>query len=570
MLTIYSKDTTSFSTLGLGVLKDFISAPLISEELNGIYNLEFKYAKDGYLNEYLVEQNIIKANGQPFRIWNVKKDMQGITILAKHIFFDLSFNYLVNVAPTGLTAQSALNWLLQRTDTVNSYTVNGDCTEIASARYIRKNVTDAIFNDENALIKKYKCELSYDNYSIFCHQKRGQNANFSIRYRKNLTGLDLNLDFSSTATRIVPLGYDGLMIPEIYVDSDKINNYFTPLYKTVEFSNIKYDPNDEEAYQTLEEAEQALRDAANKLFEQGIDIPSVSIKIDFVELSKCIEYKDYSNLESVHLGDTIKIIIPDLNLNLETRIIKTTYDCILNRITSLEMGSVMPSSVTNQIQVNNEVKSISKSSILSEAQESAKNLINHPFNGNILIDRGTGVIYLMDSVNPSEAQNVWKWSLGGLGFSNNGINGDYSVAILQDGSINADFITSGAIDVNLIVGLSEIIANQQVQIDILNEKEPTSVRTAKGYTFDDEGLKISSEGEPYNALHNNIGDFYRDGETIVGQTTKDGSKFKDMDLFGTYRYGKNSIDDEPMFIAQLYTDANDEECFGHFYNGDQL
>ena len=72
MLTVYSKETTSFSTLGIGVLRDFMSNPLITEELNGAYTLEFEYAKDGYLSEYLIEQNIIKAHGQPFRISSCK------------------------------------------------------------------------------------------------------------------------------------------------------------------------------------------------------------------------------------------------------------------------------------------------------------------------------------------------------------------------------------------------------------------------------------------------------------------------------------------------------------------
>ena len=43
---------------------------------------------------------------------------------------------------------------------------------------------------------------------------------------------------------------------------------------------------------------------------------------------------------------------------------------------------------------------------------------------------------------------------------------------------------------------------------------------------------------------------------------------KDLELFGTYSYGKESIDDTPMFVGQLYTDANGEQGFGHFYNGE--
>ena len=42
MLVIYNKDATTFNNLGLGILKDFYSNPLITEVLNGEYNLEFE------------------------------------------------------------------------------------------------------------------------------------------------------------------------------------------------------------------------------------------------------------------------------------------------------------------------------------------------------------------------------------------------------------------------------------------------------------------------------------------------------------------------------------------------
>ena len=450
MLTIYSKETTSFSSLGLGVLRDFVSSPIITEELNGAYTLEFKYAKDGYLAEYLSEQNLIKANGQMFRIWNVKKDMDGTSILARHIFFDLTYNFLTDVAPTGKNAQDALAWILARTQVANSFLVNGDCVNTATARYVRKNVIDAIYNEDNAILKRFGGELEFNNYSVYVHAKRGQDANFSIRYKKNLTGINFNLDFSTVATRIVPIGFDGLTIDEVYVESPIASHYFTQFYKTYEFSDIKYDVDDPNAYHNIEDAQDALIAAANDLFDKGADKPSISIDVDFVELSKCTEYQEFSSLESVHLGDTIDVIIPALDITEQVRVTKTTYDCLLERFTKLELGAVMPSITTSQIQIIQQVAN--QSGFLDEAQENAKELINHPFKGNLYIDKENGVLYLMDSTSPSTAQDVWKWSLGGLGFSSTGINGTYTTAITQDGSIVANFITTGEMSAQRISG----------------------------------------------------------------------------------------------------------------------
>ena len=106
-----------------------------------------------------------------------------------------------------------------------------------------------------------------------------------------------------------------------------------------------------------------------------------------------------------------------------------------------------------------------------------------------------------------------------------------------------------------------------VSTNIDENGEVTSVKTTDGFTFNNNGMNITKSGERYNTQHTYKGSYFKDGETIVGQVDVNGGKFKDMDLYGVYRYGKNSIDDEPMFIAQLYTDSNNEECFGHFWNG---
>ena len=287
-----------------------------------------------------------------------------------------------------------------------------------------------------------------------------------------MTGIEFNLDFSTVATRIMPQGANELLLDQKYVDSPLIENYFTPIYKKVEFSNIGVDEDTSE-----EEAKKLLLEQAQQLFNAGIDKPEISIKVDFVELSKCVEYKDYSNLESCNLGDTIKAIIPELNINLETRIVKTVYNCSLNRFTTLELGTVKPDFVSNQSKVvneiNNAVSQVNPESILSKAKEEATNIINHPFSGNIYIDKNTGVLYLMDTNDISTSRNIWRWSLGGLGFSKNGVNGPYETAITQDGSIVADFITTGKINTSLIEGYEQLILSVSKTEKKVEELEKT-------------------------------------------------------------------------------------------------
>ena len=467
MLTIYSKNTTSFSNLGLGVLKHFTSNPQITEVLNAEYNLEFEYAIDGWLSESLVEENIIKANGQPFRIWNVQKSTEGsIKILAKHIFFDLEKNFLLDTAPTNTNAQGALNWILDHAEYSTLFNASGDCDIIATARYVRMDPITAVYSADNALLDRFGGELELDGYNITVHKKRGSNNGLTIIHRKNLSGAELQVDFSTVATRILPQGKDGLLLPEKFVDSPLINNYFAPLYKKEEFEIGV----DEET--TEEEAVEQLRNAAEALFDKEIDRPTISLAVDFIELSKTEEYKNYSSLETAHLGDTVTVILKQLNLNYETRIVKTVYDCLEERIVELELGSVVPDYVSDQkdkeTSVENAINQINPSSILEQAKEQASNMINHPFNGYIYISNDTGEMYLMDNPNVNVAQNVWKFGLGGIGFSKTGISGPYETAWTQDGQIVANFITTGSMSIERIEGLTgklELIVKEQESLE---------------------------------------------------------------------------------------------------------
>ena len=94
------------------------------------------------------------------------------------------------------------------------------------------------------------------------------------------------------------------MLPERYIDSTHIDDYITPKIAKVEFSNIKYDPESEEedVYTNLEDAYTALRAAGTEYLEL-VDLPQINIKIDWVELSKTDQYKQYQAIETLHLGD---------------------------------------------------------------------------------------------------------------------------------------------------------------------------------------------------------------------------------------------------------------------------
>lgn len=138
---------------------------------------------------------------------------------------------------------------------------------------------------------------------------------------------------------------------------------------------------------------------------------------------------------------------------------------------------------------------------------------------------------------------------------------------------SVESVSSSVDGLNTSINRVEEITNDNSQvINIISTNidktsgEVREVTTTTGFTFNADGMTID-DGSGFRAEHTAKGTYYKDGNSIVGQYTKDGSKQKDLELFGTYSYGKKSIDDTPMFVGQLYNDENGEECFGHFYNG---
>lgn len=124
------------------------------------------------------------------------------------------------------------------------------------------------------------------------------------------------------------------------------------------------------------------------------------------------------------------------------------------------------------------------------------------------------------------------------------------------------------------------ITSQGTTIEIISTNinsetgDVEAIKTTSGYTFDADGLKMYTDKSSFNSLMNNEGSYYMDGDAIVSQTTKDGTITKDMVLYGRYYYGVDPDLDvasfqksDSMFVAELYTDENGEQGFGHFYNG---
>lgn len=456
-MILYEIGTTDFTKNGLGYLNNVLSAK-VTEALNGEYSLVFDYPLNETLSNELIEERIVKCKvsdgtNQCFIIKNVVKTYDKMTITCSHLFYLLLTDLAEDIYPQNLSPKPFLDWILARANYQLPFTTTSDVTVQKTGRYVRKNLVDVILgNANNSMVNLFGIEIKRNNWNIGLNSRIGADRGEKLIYGKNITGINLTIDTNELYTRIMPIGFDGLLLPEKYIDADNINDYPYPKIGIVEFSNIKYDVDDPNAYHDIDDAYDALRDAVDELYDNHVNEPKINVKVNWLELSKTEEYKQYSNLERVELGDTIHAQI--FGLDYETRVIKTIYNPLTDRIEQFEIGTFQPSYATQMNKYEFELQKINPASILDEAKTNATSLITQAMGGYVY--KTNNELYIMDNADPTQAVHVWRWNINGLGYSSTGINGTYGLAMTMDGAIVADYITTGTLTTSVIQGYDSL------------------------------------------------------------------------------------------------------------------
>ena len=472
-MILYEKGTTDFTKNGLGYLTDVLNAKVV-DELNGEYSLTFDYPINAINSNELIEGRLVKCKvsdgtQQCFIIKNIVKTYDKITITCSHLFYLLLDDLAEDIYPQNLSPKPFLDWILQRANYNLPFTTTSDVSIQKTGRYIRRNIVDVILGKEdNSMVNLFGIEIKRNNFNIALNSRVGADRGEKLIYGKNITGINITTDANSIYTRIMPVGYDGLLLPEKYVDAPNINDYPYPKIAIFEFDDIKYDPNDEKAYHTLSDAYDALREQVAILYDNGVNLPQINVKIDWLELSKTEEYKQYSALERVSLGDTIHAEI--FGLNYTTRVIKTTYNPLTDLIEQFEIGTFQPTFATEMNNYEIELQKINPASILDDAKADATSLITQAMGGYVY--KTNNELYIMDNEDPNQAVHVWRWNINGLGYSSTGINGTYGLAMTMDGQIVADFITTGVLTTSVIQGYDSLttqVSNNTGQISVLTQ-----------------------------------------------------------------------------------------------------
>ena len=337
---LYKADETNFEHNGLGLLSDVIYCE-VEEENNESYELELAYPVSSFLYDEIKGNRWIKAKAndrfepQLFRIYYVSRPLNGkIIVKAEHVSYKLKDNFVESLNYTG-DCQGALNALNSNAAFPTGFSFYSDITMTSNFNVDKKNFWKSIKGESGSIVDTYGngADIVRNNFNVSVVKEGGVNNNILISYKKNLSGLKCEEDWTGCITKIYPYAVKDditYILDEKYVDSQYINRDPNPRIEAIDFSS-EFE-NDEEI------TKDKLRSLAKSYFNNNkCDVPKLTYSIELIALSKTEECKNIAN-ENIGMFDYLIIRHELYDINTTVKIVKTKYDSVKERYLKLEVN----------------------------------------------------------------------------------------------------------------------------------------------------------------------------------------------------------------------------------------
>ena len=394
---LFNKDEKTFTSLGLGQMDAALVE--VERERNGNYTLYAEVPFSSPQAKQLTKEMLIKADAgsrtkwQTFKINRTIKDTNAdvIKVYADHISMDTINDAMKpKVVIRQQTAEGALRQWANSLVSGKAYDVQSDITYVGSTEWTIdevENARQALGGVEGSILDVWGGEFEFDNNRIILHKEMGREAPTVLEYGRNIVSLEYEELIDGVYTSIYPYAIytprsednrqqEPVMVTldELIVDSEYAGNYETRRIQIVDFSN-EFDSNAENPEIPTQAKLRTLAKAYVK--NNGYGIPKISQEIDFVDLSKTLDYQDIQVMEEIELNDRVPVYYP--NIDAETNDVKVTttnWDVLNNRyskITLSTIGAMNSNSITSKL--NTAIKD------LKAEQKKINNTVPYLING---------------------------------------------------------------------------------------------------------------------------------------------------------------------------------------------
>lgn len=356
---LYNANETAFETYGLGEI-DATKAQ-VTRERNGNYTLYIEYPASGPLagvfkNDMRIKSDAgLRTKNQTFFISRIVKDSTGILkVYAKHISHLTETMAIRNNTNATGTAQAALAiWALNALGGIRFDTWSDiDLTSKTSWNIADfKTARDVLGGVKGSILDVWGGEYEFDNTVIRLHKQLGRKSPTVLEYGRNILRAEDDQDIEGAYTSVYPYatytpenqgtGEGGatsqqitVELPEKYVDGPYIGLYNERRVLIVDFSsNFK-----DKEVPTIDKLRRLAKEYA---INNRLGLPKINTKIEYVDLSKTLDYKLTQILEEAELCDIVPVYYPQIGLTSEDAKLTTiVYDVLLEQNDSVEVGAI--------------------------------------------------------------------------------------------------------------------------------------------------------------------------------------------------------------------------------------
>lgn len=459
LVYVYEEMPADLETNGHALI-DWADLPEINRILNGDYTFYGNYSLDGQNVEYLKEDNFIRAEDEDgkmkyFEIKKVTKNLNSFSVTGRAIGYMLSRNFIENSFTQNGTGSIIMSRLKAALAFEQPFSFESDIQTVHQFTVKQTNPVDAVIGSNNGnenLASITAGELDMDNYRFRLLSRIGKDNGYRVDLGVNLESIEEEIDGKYYNSLYLIGG-----VPEGDYDEDK-----EPItFKYLELEGVTNKNRRIGKYENSEltKVEDLKKWGQTKFDNDRVHEPSITHTVSMVQLENTMEYEElYDDIARLHFGDTCYCTVAKLGIEVAERMIEYTWYPTLGKYKSVTLGNDIEfytnATATETAKLRQKVES--RTELMVEAVRNASSWITGTKGGIIRMrpEKAPSEILIMDKPSVADAQKVWRWNLGGLGYSKNGVNGPYGLAMTQDGAIVADFITAGILSGILVQGVA--------------------------------------------------------------------------------------------------------------------
>ena len=315
---------------------EFVEERVITGKFHGVENVE----------------DAVRKQYQLFQVTSVEQTLDGVTVTAQHVFYELLHNFTTYKTEKQVPAATAIKGVFDSMVIPDErFTCLTDCKDSGGpVDFERVNVVQALLDPDEGICEKYGLSLIRNNYDMYALKNVGSDRGFIVEYGKNMLAVERTEDISDVVTRIIPYGKTKkgeivYMDGTIYVDSSHIDEYAFPRTMYLDCSDVATESKD----MTLDQVKKELKKQAQAEFDAGCDLPELTMTVDFISLGDTEEYAQYRDLDKVYMFDKITVKDKIRGYNYNAEVVSITYNVLTGLLESVTLGSIKKSTGKRKI-----------------------------------------------------------------------------------------------------------------------------------------------------------------------------------------------------------------------------